>query len=71
VRVDSDFRSTTVSDKVRDAEMQKIPIIIVIGDKEEENGTLAVRKRGDKKPEFGVKFDSFVSELKEKIEKRI
>ena len=69
LRIDSDFRSTTVSDKVRDAEMQKIPYIIVIGDKEEEKETLAVRARG-KKPEFGVKIDNFIKELKEKIEKK-
>lgn len=70
VRIDSDFRSTTVNDKVRDAEMQKIPIMIVIGDKEEAAGTLAVRKRGEKKPEFGVKIDKFVSELRKRIEER-
>lgn len=70
LRVDSDFRSTTVSDKVRDAEMQKIPYIIVIGDKEEEKKTLAVRARG-KKPEFGIKPQKFIEELKEKIEKRL
>ncbi|MDO8508110.1 MAG: threonine--tRNA ligase [Nanoarchaeota archaeon] len=69
LRIDSDFRSTTVSDKVRDAEMQKIPIIIVIGDKEEENKTLAVRERGSK-PKFGVKFDKLIEEIKERIEKR-
>jgi threonyl-tRNA synthetase len=70
LRVDTDFRSTTVSDKVRDAEMQKIPYVIVIGDKEEKSKTLAVRERGNAKPRFKVKLDSFVKELKEKIEKR-
>ena len=70
LRVDSDFRNTTVSDKIRDSEMQKIPIAIVIGDKEEEKGTLAVRRRGEKEPEFNVKIDKFVKELKEKIDKR-
>lgn len=70
VRIDSDFRNTTVNDKIRDSEMQKIPLAVVIGDKEEESGTLAVRKRGDKKPEFGVKIEKFISELKEMIEKR-
>ncbi len=69
LRIDSDFRNTTVNDKVRDAEMQKIPYIIVIGEKEEKSKTLAVRERG-KKPEFGVKTKEFIQELKEKIEKR-
>ena len=69
LRVDLDAESSTVSDKVRNAELQKIPYIIVIGDKEEENKTLAVRARGEK-PKFGIKIDSFVKELKEKINKR-
>jgi len=63
-RVDADFDSTTMSDKVRNCEMQKIPYVITIGDKEEEKNTLAVRKRGEKKLRFGVKLDEFVEELK-------
>lgn len=70
LRIDSDFRNTTVNDKIRDAEMQKIPYTIVIGEKEEESKTLAVRKRGEKKPSFGVKMKDLVQELTEKIEKR-
>src|SRR3989344_2058461 len=69
IRIDSDFRNTTVNDKVRDAEMQKVPLIIVIGDKEEKSNTLALRKRGEK-PEFEVKLDSFIKETKGKIENR-
>lgn len=69
LRVDSDFRDATVDYKVRDAEIMKIPYIIVIGDKEEKNNTLAIRERG-KKPEFGVKPEKFIKEIKEKIEKK-
>lgn len=70
IRVEADLRNTTVNDKIRDSEMMKIPYSVVIGDKEEEKGTLAIRKRGEKKPEFGVKFADFVKEVKEKLEKR-
>ena len=69
LRIDSDLQNTTVSDKVRNAELRKIPYIIVIGDKEEEKKTLAVRSRGNKL-KFGAKFESFVKEFKEKITKR-
>lgn len=65
-RVDVDFSSSTVNEKVRNAEMMKIPYIIVIGDKEEENKTLAVRKRGEK-PKFGVKLEDLKNEIKEKL----
>lgn len=71
LRVDTDFRSTTISDKIRDAEMQKIPYAIVIGDKEEKSKTLAVRERGNAKPKFKVKIKNFIEEIKKKIEKRL
>ncbi|HVY01471.1 MAG TPA: threonine--tRNA ligase [Candidatus Nanoarchaeia archaeon] len=70
LRVESDLRSTTVNDKVRDAEMMKVPYVIVIGDKEEEANTLAVRTRGEKKPQFGVKPEDFIKKLSDKISKR-
>ena len=70
IRIESDFRGTTINDKIRDAEMQRIPYIIVIGDKEEEKGTLAVRTRGQK-PVFGVSFGDFVKDVREKIEGKI
>jgi len=70
IRVDSDLRSTTVNEKVYDAEMMKIPYIIVMGDKEEGAGTVAVRKRGVKKIE-SVKLEGFVDGLKKEIENRV
>ena len=70
LRIDSDLRNATVNEKVRDAEIMKIPYIIVIGDKEEESKTLAVRVRGNKSPKFKVKSSDLIKELKEKIESR-
>ncbi|MFC2175326.1 threonine--tRNA ligase [archaeon] len=69
-RVESDTTSGTVQSKIRDAELQKIPYIIVIGDKEEKAKTLAVRTHGSSKAEFGVKFDDFEKKLREKVESR-
>jgi len=70
LRVDYDLENTTLGDKIRNAELLKIPYIVVIGDKEEKGKTLAVRSRGEK-PKFGVKLSAFAKELKEKIEKRL
>jgi threonyl-tRNA synthetase len=64
-RVELDQSYGTVEGKIRDAELQKIPYIIVIGDKEEANGTLAVRRHGTKAPKYGVDFDDFVKQLAE------
>jgi len=69
IRADGDFESSTVNDKVRRAEIQKIPVIVTIGDKEEETNSLAVRERSQK-VQFGVKPEQFISETKEKIKKR-
>lgn len=66
IRVDLDLRTETVQAKVRDAEMLKINYLVVIGDKEEENKTLAVRPRGAK-PSFGVKPATFIANLKKEL----
>jgi len=69
-RVELDLSYGTVEGKIRDAELQKIPYIIVIGDKEEENGTLAVRQHGAKAPKYGVKFEDFAAQLKAETDLR-
>jgi len=69
LRIDSDFRSTTINEKIRDAEMQRIPYTIVIGDKEEKSNTLAVRSRGSK-PKFKIKLSHLVKELSKKLENK-
>ena len=43
LRIDADFRQTTVPAKVKDAELMRVPYIIVVGDKEEKEKTIAVR----------------------------
>jgi len=70
IRTDIDIDSNTVEYKVRDAEIQRIPYIIVIGDKEEEKGTIALRTRGQKKVEFGVKPEDFLKKILEDIKER-
>lgn len=69
IRIDADFTQTTVPSKVKDAEIMKIPYIIVIGDKEEKEKTLAVRKKGNSKIE-SVKIDNFIESLRMEIGER-
>ena len=69
LRVDADFQSSTLQGKVKEAELMRVPYIIVVGDKEEKGKTLAVRIRGDKKIK-SFKLDSFVKELKREIEEK-
>ena len=70
IRVEVDLRDHTIEYKVRDCETQKLPYTIVIGDQEEEKQTLAVRTRGKKSVDFGVKKEDFISKLKTEIEEK-
>jgi threonyl-tRNA synthetase len=44
-RVESNTRSDKIGAKIRDAQLQKIPYMLILGDQEKENGTVAVRER--------------------------
>ncbi|MBE6758179.1 MAG: threonine--tRNA ligase [Ruminococcaceae bacterium] len=46
LRVETDFRNEKIGYKIREAQMQKVPYVLVIGDKEIENNAVAVRARG-------------------------
>ena len=70
IRAEADLKDHTVEYKVAEAERSKINYIVVIGNKEEEKNTLAVRARGSKKPEFGVKKEDFLKKLKKEIEEK-
>jgi len=47
LRVASDLRNEKITYKIREHSMQKVPYILVVGDKEKANGTVAVRARGN------------------------
>ena len=47
VRVTTDLRNEKITYKIREHSMQKVPYILVVGDKEKANGTIAVRARGN------------------------
>ncbi len=68
IRLDADFRQNPVPGKVRDAEMMRIPYIIVVGDKEEKEKTVAVRSKGGKVD--SMKLDIFIEKLKKEIGQR-
>ena len=69
VRVECDFRNEKIGYKIREAQSKKIPYMLVIGDKESENGTVSVRTRsgGDK---GAVALDKFVADITEEIRTR-
>ena len=70
LRIDFDFDQKTVQAKVKDAEEKKIPYILVVGDKEEKEGRVAVRKGGNRVI-GNLDTEKFISDLKREIEKRM
>ncbi len=66
LRIDCDFSQTTVQSKVKEASLMRIPYIIVIGDREEKEGTLAVRVRGNSKIQ-SFKLEEFAKKLEKEI----
>lgn len=61
IRAEGDFRSEKLGYKIREAQKEKIPYMLVVGDQEAENGTVAVRTRsgGD---EGVMAFDAFLAQ---------
>ena len=45
-RAELDARDETLNSRIRDAQLQKVPLTLVVGAKEKEHGTVAVRMRG-------------------------
>lgn len=66
LRIDIDDREEKLGYKIREAQMQKIPYMLVLGDKELESGSVNVRKYGEQNSE-SISFDEFLSRISEEI----
>ena len=66
MRVETDLRNEKIGFKIREAQMMKSPYMLVIGDKEAENGTVAVRSR--KEGDLGtMTAEAFAAKLEEEV----
>jgi len=65
-----DHRAETTGRKIRDAEVSKVPYIIIVGEREENDGTVSVRKHGGE--DLGsISVDGFVTRITEEIDNLI
>ncbi len=68
IRTLVDERNEKVGKKIRDNELKKIPYLLIVGEKEEKEGTVAVRKQGE--GDIGtMKLEEFAAFIREKTEK--
>jgi len=69
LRVETDFRSEKIGYKIREAQLQKVPYMLVLGDKESENNVVTVRKRAE--GDIGEKtLDDFIAMVSEEYQAR-
>ena len=67
IRVETDTRNEKIGYKIREAQLEKVPYMLVIGDKECENGTVAVRSR--KNGDMGTEsLDTFIADVRKEID---
>jgi len=70
IRIETDLRNEKINLKIREAELKKIPYLIIIGEKEAKSQTLSIRKHGGKDlGSFSV--EKFIKQIKKDIEKKI
>ena len=69
VRSEADYRSEKMNYKIREAQLQKIPYMLVVGDKEVENGTVSVRARKEGKGGT-MGADEFVAQILDEIKNK-
>ena len=69
IRVQVDTSAESVGKKIRNAETGKMPLMLVVGDKEMESGDLTVRRRSQKDQEV-MKLDEFIKGLQDQVKER-
>ncbi len=66
IKAELDARNEKIGYKIREAQLQKIPYMIIVGDNEVETKTISIRGRGNENVS-GLKLDSFIQRLTEEI----
>src|SRR5689334_121007 len=70
IRTHLDERNETLNYKIRDAETHKVPYMAVVGQREADAGTVAVRARGEGKKQVVLPLAEFVSKLQDEVRTR-
>ncbi len=70
LRVEVDDRSEKIGFKIRAAQLEKVPYMIIAGDKDIENGTISVRSRKDGE-QGAMSVDEFIAKITEEVENKV
>ena len=66
VRSEIDLRNEKLGYKIREAQMEKVPYMVIVGEKEVEEGTISVRKR-DEGDIGGMKAEELIARIKAEV----
>ncbi|HRZ95122.1 MAG TPA: threonine--tRNA ligase [Candidatus Moranbacteria bacterium] len=69
IRIKVDDSDETLGKHIAEAEKQKIPYMVVVGEKEEKDNLVAIRTRGEKKQET-MKIDEFIEKIRKEIDEK-
>ena len=70
IRVESDLRSEKVGYKIREAQLKKVPYMLIVGDKEVEDSSVSLRDRKD--GDIGtMKLEAFIERIMNEIENKV
>ena len=70
MRVELDDRNEKIGYKIREARLQKVPYMLVMGDNEVENGALSVRRRGEDGDLGSMSVEDFIAMATEEIDNK-
>ena len=69
-RVETDLRNEKIGYKIREAQLEKVPYMLVVGDKEAQSGCVSVRTRSGN--DLGaMPLDDFIARLKDEVDNKI
>jgi len=69
IRVDMDNRNETLDKRIREAELEKVPYVLVVGEREAKQKTVSIRKKGEG-DKGALALDKFIDEIKKEITNR-
>jgi threonyl-tRNA synthetase len=70
LRVELDDRGESIGRKIRDAELRKVPFMLVVGEREAGEGTVSVRRRGDGDGDGAVALTELVARMLDEAQRR-
>lgn len=66
IRTEINNKDESLGKRISETEKQKTPLMVIVGEKEEKNGTVNIRRRGEKKQEE-IKLDEFIKKILEEV----